>query len=198
MANFITLIRLPLLAVIVYLLYQPSATLHYLAAILILILILLDSLDGAIARKFKETSLLGSVLDIAVDRTVELILWVVFADLKLITIIIPLLVIARGVFVDAIRSVAPSKGLAPFDLLRSPLGRFLVGSPWLRSPYGIVKAVAFFLLALFSGLLMSDSTAAGWVGTVSQIAVWMAFTLCLLRGLPVLIEAPHALAEPPN
>ena len=149
-----------------------------------------------VARKLDETSLLGSVLDIAADRTVELVLWVIYADLNFIPIVIPLVVLTRGVFVDAIRSVAPSKGLAPFELLHSRLGRFLVKSPWLRSPYGISKAVAFFLLAMFSGLTRLGSSAAQWVGLLSQVAVWIAFGLCLIRGLPVLIEAPQALAEP--
>ena len=196
MANLITLIRIPLLAIIGYLLYQPKAMWHFTAAILILILIFLDSLDGMVARRLKEASVLGSVLDIAADRTVELVLWVIFADLEFIPILIPLVVITRGVFVDAIRSVAPSKGLAPFDLLRSKLGRFIVKSPWLRSPYGIAKAVAFFLLALYSGLYINGSNAAYWVGVCSQAAVWVAFALCIIRGLPVLIEAPQTLSEP--
>ena len=72
MANLITLIRIPLLALIGYLLYQPQAKLHIISAILILILILMDSLDGMVARKLKVSSVLGSVLDIAADRTVEL------------------------------------------------------------------------------------------------------------------------------
>ena len=195
MANFITLIRIPLLAGIVFLLYQPDASAHFIAAVLILVLILMDSLDGMVARKLQKTSLLGSVLDIAADRTVELVLWIIFADLKLIPIFIPLVVVTRGVFVDAIRSVAPARGLTPFELLRSPLGRFLVKSPWLRSPYGVAKAVAFFLLAMFSGLTIIGSNAARWIGILSQVAVWIAFALCLIRGLPVLIEAPQSLAE---
>ncbi len=70
MANFIKLIRIPLLAVIVFLLYRPDASDHIIAAVLILVLILMDSLDGMVARKLQKTSLLGSVLDIAADRTV--------------------------------------------------------------------------------------------------------------------------------
>lgn len=196
MANLITLIRIPLLLCIVFMLYQPQAAWHIVAAFLILLLILMDSLDGMVARKTQQTSLLGSVLDIAADRTVELVLWIVYADMKLIPITIPLIVVMRGVFVDAIRSVAPSKGLTPFELLRSRLGRFLVKSPWLRMPYGIAKAVAFFLLALYSGLAIMGSSSAPLAGTLSHIAVWVAFALCLIRGLPVLIEAPKSLAEP--
>ena len=195
MANIITLIRIPLLVCIVFILYQPQASSQFIGAFLILLLILMDSLDGMVARKTQQTSLLGSVLDIAADRTVELVLWIVFADLELIPIYIPLIVVMRGVFVDAIRSVAPSKGLTPFELLHTRLGRFLVKSPWLRMPYGIAKAIAFFLLALYSGLVIMDSPIAVLTGILSQIAVWVAFSLCIIRGLPVLIESPRALAE---
>lgn len=194
LANAITLARMPLLAFIVYLMYQPADAGRIAAAPLIVILILMDSLDGIVARSRGESSVLGSVLDIAADRTVELVLWVVFADLDLIPVFIPLVVLARGIFVDAIRSVAPARGLAPFDMLRSPLGRFLVKSPWLRSPYGFVKAVAFCFLAATHALLSIGEPLPA-VALIAQIATWVSVVLCIVRGLPVLIEAPQALTE---
>lgn len=193
-ANTITLLRMPLLAFIVGLLYLPSATPRFVAAGLILLLILMDMLDGLVARAMHQASVLGSVLDIAADRTVELVLWVVFAHLNLISVVVPLIVLARGVFVDAIRAVAPSRGLAPFDLLRSQLGRFLVKSPWLRTPYGVVKAVAFFLLAVQHGYAATDAVSPGLV-VAALAATWLAVAFSLLRGLPVLIEGPGVLAN---
>ncbi|HEY88731.1 MAG TPA: CDP-alcohol phosphatidyltransferase family protein, partial [Thermoflexia bacterium] len=142
MANKITLSRIPLLAVILLLLYSPAVLAQGLAVPAILILILMDTLDGTLARARGEESLLGSVLDIAADRTVEYVLWVTFAHLGLIPLVIPVVVLVRGTFVDAIRSVAPARGLKPFELSQSPLGRLLVGSPWLRTPYGVNKAAA--------------------------------------------------------
>ncbi|MBN1875419.1 MAG: CDP-alcohol phosphatidyltransferase family protein [Anaerolineae bacterium] len=192
-ANMITLSRIPLLALIIFLLYQPTASTQFIAVPLIVVLILMDTLDGVVARKLGETSLLGSVLDIAADRAVELALWIVFADLNMIPVVIPLLVMARGTFVDAFRSVAPSKGLTPFELMRSRLGRFLVKSPWLRTPYGVVKAVAFVLLAWAQGLQTAAHPAFATIFTCSQTAAWLAFMFCVLRGLPVLIEAPGVL-----
>jgi len=165
------------------------------AAFLIILLILMDCFDGLIARHLGECSLLGSVLDIAADRTVEFVLWVTFADLDLIPIFIPLVVLTRGTFVDAIRAVAPSKGLTPFELMRSRLGRFLVKSPWLRTPFALVKGVAFFFLALTHGLRVANSPAVATIGTVALVSAWVAFALCLLRGIPVLVEAPRALQE---
>ena len=195
--NLITLLRIPLLAIIIRMLYSSAAGMRFVAAGLIVVLIFMDTLDGMVARATKQTSLLGSILDIAADRAVELVLWVVAADLDLIPVIVPLIVITRGVFVDALRAVAPAYGMAPFDLVRSRLGKLLVGSPWLRAPYGLVKAIAFFLLALgYAFAAQSTATArqaANSIAAIAQIATWLAVALCLVRGIPVFIEAPRQL-----
>lgn len=193
--NHVTLARLPLLALIIFLLYSSSGVAYLVAAPLILVLILMDSLDGYLARKYQKASLLGSVLDIGVDRAVEYVMWVVFAHLRLISVLIPLLVIVRGSLVDTIRAVAPSRGETPFGMMRTRLGRFLVGSPWMRSSYGIMKAVAFVSLALVYGLKTLNSPFYATFFWFAQLASWLALILCLVRGVPVLIEAPRLLRE---
>ncbi|MBN2007502.1 MAG: CDP-alcohol phosphatidyltransferase family protein [Anaerolineae bacterium] len=195
-ANAITISRIPLLALTAILLYQEHALPRIVAAFLTILLIVLDSLDGYIARIRGETSLLGSVLDIAADRTVEFVLWVVYADLDLIPIAIPLIVLARGTFVDAVRAVAPARGVTPFDLMRSKISRFMVKSPVFRTSFAIAKAAAFFLLALGYGLTASGHAWADSVSFSAQICAWLAFALCLARGIPVLVEAPRILQEP--
>ncbi len=195
LANYITISRIPLLLLVVLCIATPVAWMRVAAVPLILLLIALDSIDGWVARSRGESSILGSVLDIAADRAVEYSLWVTFAVMGLVPLLIPIIVLLRGTFVDAFRSVAPARGLAPFDLLRSKLGRFLVGSPWLRGPYALVKALAFSLLALTHALqTMGSPAAAGW-NVAAQIAVWLAFALCLVRGIPVIVEAPRVLME---
>ncbi len=193
--NQITLARLPLLAVIIVLLYTSSGVAQLIAAPLILALILMDSLDGYLARKYHKTSLLGSVLDIGVDRAVEYVMWVVFAHLRLISVLIPLLVIVRGSLVDTVRAVAPSRGETPFGMMRTRLGRFLVGSPWMRSSYGIMKAIAFVVLALTYGLKTIGSPLYTGFCAFAQVVSWLALLLCLVRGAPVLIEAPRLLRD---
>ncbi len=192
-ANAVTLARLPLLIMVVSLLYRPVAAPQQVAAFLIIILIAMDSFDGWWARRRGESSMLGSVLDIAMDRLVEFVLWVVFADLDMIPVIIPLIVLSRGVIVDAVRSVAPSKGLRPFDIVQSDLGRFLVSSPWMRTSFAIVKAAAFFLMGLALSMQTGGRAAALTTSSVAGGAAWLALGLCLARGLPVIIEAPRAL-----
>jgi phosphatidylglycerophosphate synthase len=68
MANTITLSRLPFLVAIVILLYVGSPMVRVASAGLVFILIAMDSLDGIVARRRGEVGMLGSKLDIAVDR----------------------------------------------------------------------------------------------------------------------------------
>lgn len=57
-------------------LYWGSPPVQILGAALLFLGLLLDTVDGIVARRTGQSSLLGSVLDIAADRTYELVLWV--------------------------------------------------------------------------------------------------------------------------
>lgn len=192
MANLITLSRFPLLILILILLFYAGPAGQLACTPLILILILLDTVDGMVARRRKETSLLGSALDIAADRAVELVLWVSFASLGLIPLLIPLVVIIRGTLTDSIRAVASSHGVRAFDMSRAAWARFLVASPAMRTSYGVAKAVAFCTLALWLGLrnLGLATPAVAVVRFIALASSWIALFLCVARGVPVLIEAP--------
>ena len=189
MANLITLMRLPFLVIFLFLLYTGNPIIQFWSIALLLLILVMDTLDGFTARSLKQVSLLGSVLDIALDRTVEFVLWVVFADLRLIPVIVPLIIIIRGVTVDAVRAVGFKDGTAPFQQVRAPLSRFLVGSPMMRTGYGVTKGLAFLLLTWDLGLHHSGfSPLTAPVDTTAQVLTWLAVVICLLRGLPVLIE----------
>jgi CDP-diacylglycerol--glycerol-3-phosphate 3-phosphatidyltransferase len=190
MANAITILRLPLLGIVVLLLYQEGTGPRLAASLLIALLILMDTLDGVVARRRHEESLLGSVLDIAVDRAVEFVLWVTFAHLRLIPVVIPLIIIVRGVFTDSIRSVAGQHGISAHGMMGTSLGRWLVASPPMRTGYAITKVVAFVTLALSLALQGEGAAPQGPVYQLGVTAAWLATAICLLRGLPVILEAP--------
>ncbi len=201
MANFITLSRFPLLFVYIALLYYGGFWVRVGEALFILVIILMDSLDGVVARARGESSLLGSALDIATDRALEISLWVVFAHLGLISVVVPLIVITRGALVDSLRAVGMSKGQAPFDQVQSSLSRFLVASRFMRSTYGLLKAIAFVSLTLELALNTPHGIAisAGWMALVHEVALgatWLAVLWCIVRGLPVLIEGAAWLKTP--
>ena len=104
--NWITISRFPLLLTTVLILYYGPPVVRLAGVVILFVGLMLDSVDGIVARKTAQTSLFGSVLDIAADRTYELVLWVCFADLGMIPLAIPLIIIARTTLTDAFRSIA--------------------------------------------------------------------------------------------
>jgi phosphatidylglycerophosphate synthase len=181
LANWITLSRVPLLLLSLVGLYQVSPTFRLVSVVLVSVGLLLDTVDGVVARRTGRSSLFGSVLDIALDRMYELALWVAFADLGMVPVAIPLIVITRTALTDAVRSIGVGQGMAPFDQHRSAIGRFLVGSPWMRTGYSISKVAA------FSGLALAHAIAAEPIGAAGLTLGWVAAGICVLRGLPVLL-----------
>jgi CDP-diacylglycerol---glycerol-3-phosphate 3-phosphatidyltransferase len=194
LANWITLSRFPLLLITVLILYFGSPLLRLAGVALLLLGLMLDTVDGMVARKTGQTSLFGSVLDIAADRTYELVLWVCFSDLRMIPVAIPLIIIARTTLTDAFRSIGVSQGTAPFAQHRTALSRFLVGSTWMRTGYAVTKMVTFCGLALaqaFAGF-PADTVYAQAVGAMMsalRVTAWLAVVFCVFRGLPVIISS---------
>jgi len=195
MANIITLSRYPLILIYLLILYFGSSTAQLWNAPFIILIVFMDAIDGWVARKRGETSLLGSVLDIATDRSLEYILWVVFADLGLISIAVPLIVLIRGVTVDAFRAVGMKNGISAFDQVKSPVSRFLVKSRFMRAFYGAVKALAAALLTLALPLLSTGSSWSGPVYTAGRVVTWISVITCLVRGFPVLIEGVQSFTK---
>lgn len=193
MANLITVSRFPLLVGYILMLYLGDEIVRLIAVPYLFIAIMLDTVDGMIARRRQNASLMGSVLDIAADRVYELVLWVALADLRTIPVAIPLIVISRTTITDALRSIGVRKGKAPFEQHQSALARFLVGSPWMRSGYSVSKVLAFCGLTLglaFSGYPEGSSLQAlsAPVLTVFRIVAWVAVAFCLVRGAPVILS----------
>jgi phosphatidylglycerophosphate synthase len=207
LANWITVSRFPLLLVYVLVLFTAPPAWRMAAVLLLFVGLMLDTVDGMVARRSNQTSLIGGVLDIAADRTYELVLWVCFADLGLIPVAIPLIVIVRTTMTDALRSIGVGQGQAPLTQHQSRLGKFLVASGVMRSGYSISKIVSFLALAIVEasadypiGSFVQRS--AGPLLGVVQVFAWIAVTFCVLRGLPVITGAIrrywHALPTDPR
>ena len=81
MANFISIFRIFVAFYAIYLLTITTTWAYLLAFALTVIAFILDGVDGWVARKFNESSQLGSVLDIMGDRIVEASYWIIYATL---------------------------------------------------------------------------------------------------------------------
>jgi len=192
MANLVTLARLVLLFGLVVAAYRLPPAWQAANAALILVIMLLDAVDGYIARARGEETLFGAVFDIAVDRVVENVVWIVFAHLGLVPVWVAIVFVARGSVVDSVRAVAVNRGETPFGMMRSRLGRFLVVGRLMRGSYNGVKAAAFTGIFLArAGPALAPELWVEWqaaIGTVMVALVHAAVAMCLLRGLPVIVE----------
>lgn len=200
MANLVTTSRLLLVLAVIMLAYGPETAWRLLAVPLLIAAFVTDAIDGYLARKRGEESVFGAMLDIAVDRIVELAMWVVLADLDLVPVWVPLLFIVRGGLVDTIRGAASARQhKAPFDTVHGPVARWLVAGAFVRSFYAVLKAVVFCWLMLLHGLLplLPPEIPAQWgwlLDGISAVLVWTTVILCLARGLPVVNEYLATLA----
>jgi len=192
MANLITATRFGLLFVLVASAYRATPEWQLLDAPLLLLIIALDGLDGYVARRRGETSRFGAIFDIAVDRVVENVLWVVLAHLGLIPVWVAIVFVTRGSIVDSIRYAAISGGQTPFGMMQSRWGRFLVAGRFMRGFYGTVKAATFAWVLLVQPLpqlypaMWSERVAT--MDAITTFLVLLSVALCVIRGVPVIAE----------
>lgn len=199
MANAITIGRLILLFVVVWMIYHGSVTVIALCMLLLMVVIAADGVDGWVARKRNETSTFGAVFDIAGDRIVENVLWIIFADLALIPIWVPLLVLSRGFIVDGLRSLSMQEGMTAFgesNMMRSTFTTWLTAGRFMRGFFGYAKALAFVFLCGLAGWELHDTTdtfigslyGQDWYRFLGWSLVWLAVALTVIRGIPVIID----------
>jgi CDP-diacylglycerol---glycerol-3-phosphate 3-phosphatidyltransferase len=196
MANLITVLRTVLAFLAVAMLRWHLWEIYVAAALLTLLLIWMDAWDGWVARRRNEASKAGAVFDILGDRVVEMTYWIAFASFGWIPVWVAVLVSARGILVDGFRALALERGLTAFgstSMMRSKVGALLVSSRFSRGAYGLGKALAFTLVIL--------AFAPGWHQATARALLWLAYVsvyltvfLCVVRGIPVLLEARRFLA----
>lgn len=148
------------------------------------VVIILDGIDGIVARKLDLTSDFGAFFDIACDRIIELIYISLFVVLKWIPFWILVVFLVRGILVDGIRGFALKEDKSAFgekSMMESKIGYFLTSSRFMRASYGVIKVLAFVFMFLAKS-------------THPEFLVWEMFLIylmtfyCVVRGVPVLIE----------
>ena len=190
MANFRSIFRIFVMFYAAYLIYTCEGnTIAYIWALaLTIIAFAMDGLDGYVARKFNETSKLGALLDIMSDRIVENTYWILFAVLGWLSILFPLIAITRGFVTDTIRSAAMEQGLTPFGMQVNPICKFITGSRFMRISYAVAKVVAFVLIVA-AKIPVCPCSELVWI--IGYWAAIFALIFCVVRGLPVIIEANY-------
>ena len=109
--NKLTILRVILIPVFVVFMLVPQIPYNnYIAVAFFSIACITDSLDGHLARKNNQVTDLGKILDQIADKLLVSPILIVFASEGVINPIIPVIIVARDIIVDAIRMDAASKG----------------------------------------------------------------------------------------
>lgn len=204
MANIISIIRIFIAIFSVFLLFEHTDKAYIAAIILAIIAFSFDGLDGYVARKFNEESKLGAVIDIMGDRIVEVSFWVVLAILGYLSpkiwvnAVFPIVCITRAFVVDSIRSVALSKGFTAFgtsSMQSTEIGKFICASRFMRILYAVAKIAAFGILIIAHIPSVELLPVSGELGNIGVALAWFAIILCVVRGLPVILEAGKVLED---
>ncbi len=192
MANFISIFRIFIMFAAVYLIYTQVGNIQaYVWALILTILAFsLDGVDGWVARKFNEVSKFGALLDIMGDRIVENTYWVLFAVMGWLNILFPLIALTRGFITDTIRSAAMEKGLTPFGMQVNPVCKWITGSKFMRISYAVAKVLAFILIVAAK---IPNVAHAELLWTIAYWTAVAAIVFCVIRGLPVVIEAKRVI-----
>ena len=193
MANIITLTRLLLVLIIGAIAFYAPPIMQLLNVVFVIIAFILDAIDGIIARKRHEVTLFGAIFDIAADRIVEISLWIILAQVSIVSPWIAIIFVMRGILVDSLRKQQSNQGKAPFNIMKTKIGIFLVSSRAMRLWYG------FFKLITFSWLFLQIPLPIIWPEVwiifsnlftfISYSLISVTVALCLIRGIPVLLEA---------
>jgi len=156
------------------------------AVTLTLAAIVLDGVDGYVARRRHMETALGAQIDILGDRILENLYFTFFAVSGLVSVWVPLLFFVRGTVTDFLREVAARQGRSGFgenSMLQSAWARQLVASRWSRAAYGALKCSCFCWLGMELSL-----PASAMISLVSAALVLSTVFFCIVRGLPVLWE----------
>ena len=194
LANIVSVVRIFVAYAAIALLFVHTTLAYVSAFLLTAIAFAMDGLDGYIARKLNQSSKWGAVLDILGDRIVEVSYWTVFAVLGWISVLFPLVCVARAFTTDGIRSVALSKGFTAFgetSMQQSKIGKFICASRFMRISYAVAKVAAFMLLIIVNTPGIEIWKGLSFLYNLTIALAWIAIIFCVVRAIPVVAESPR-------
>ncbi len=204
MANLLTILRMILSVIAIEFIFSGRPDFCITAFFVTLFVIVLDGLDGYVARKHNECSKFGSVFDIIGDRVVENLYWIAFAVIGWVGVWVPMVVVTRGIITDGLRSMALAQGYTAFGdstMMKNKFCHFLTASRFSRAVYGTAKALVFLVLIVayipnleyYEPLTIEQflkfADLQPVLVIIANILVYVTVAMCVIRGIPVLIES---------
>ena len=204
MANLLTILRMILCVLAIELIFSGRPELVISSLFITLFVVILDGLDGVVARAMNEQSKFGSVFDILGDRVVEDLYWIAFAVIGWVGVWVPMVVVTRGILTDGLRSIALSQGYTAFGsstMMQNKFCHFLTASRFSRAVYGTAKVLAFLMVIFanipnieyYNGMTIDQYVFYDKIHPqlymTADILVYITVIMCIIRGIPVLLES---------
>jgi len=135
--NIITILRILLLPIVIYSIYQENLFYATLGLVVFLLMVFSDFLDGHIARRRKEVTAAGAFLDPLSDKIVVIVLLIIFLVRGEGLLLIPVIVfIVRDFVINGIRTIAASENIViaadKYGKLKTVLQFTLIGLLFLK------------------------------------------------------------------
>jgi CDP-diacylglycerol--glycerol-3-phosphate 3-phosphatidyltransferase len=146
LANIISMIRIALLPIIIYLIYQETVRGSFWAFVLMIIAIASDFLDGYIARIKDEETKVGSFLDPFADKLLVVGLLLVFVIRDAFWAVPFIVFIVRDIIVAILRLLASREDIH--------LKQWVAHKPFIYAQYGILFGLLLYDFFLYQGLFL--------------------------------------------
>lgn len=109
--NLVTYVRILLVPAVVFVMQFDSPRNAFLAAMLFAAISVTDFLDGFLARRFNQVSVIGKFVDPLADKLLVLGVLVMLLDLGRVSPWVALIILAREIVVTTLRTLAVNEGL---------------------------------------------------------------------------------------
>ena len=191
LANLAVLVRVALIFVVIGLLGAGNQPVRLLSLPVLALALVLDGLDGYLARRLGIASEIGAVLDTLGDRITENVLIFYFAYMRVVPLWFALFFLVRSFIADFIRGMNLRSGFTTFAINRSVLGHLLVSSGFSRVIYLLSKFGLFFL----GSFMLAITVPVPAMGVVLRFLYWFVFLFSLIRFFLLLRDSRAVLKD---
>jgi CDP-diacylglycerol--glycerol-3-phosphate 3-phosphatidyltransferase len=177
--NLLTFLRIALTPVAAALAYSPGGTGRTSALGVFLLAMATDVADGLIARLPGQSSRLGLYLDPVADKFIVLTMFFVLADLDLLPLWMAMLMLARELLVDGLRSAAATSGK-------------VVGANVMGKTKGVLQTVCIGLALGMRALAAGDQATRFWTTLCTALTlavIWVFAGVFVWQNRAVLRQA---------
>ncbi len=183
-SDLITTSRVFLVAIFAGILsFEPEVFKFIPGILLIAFIFFTDTLDGIVARKWKENSKFGAFYDIVGDRITEVTLLIPFTYLNIASPLILIYFVVKNFLIDYIRfKKFVQSDSVPFKQLNNKINSFLVSSRFMRASYGTSKMAMIFVF--YSQIFYAQD----WLNEFSTVVAIFTVAISFLRSAPSFIE----------